>query len=181
MEVKNVYRQGAEDGVFFGILLTMISLSFIYSGKSSIISVLAVVLLLLPPVALFVSQRRYAARMSNFADVPALWMLGLMTSLCGSLICGAVTYCWLQFIEPSFIYDQVQGAIDVWKQVPEMVGDPMLKDMQNAIDRGMLPSAIEFVMNMILLTTFLGSVQSLLLGAVVRFLANKDQKKNETR
>ena len=181
MEVKNVYRQGAEDGVFFGILLTMISLSFIYSGKSSIISVLAVVLLLLPPVALFVSQRRYAARMSNFADVPALWMLGLMTSLCGSLICGAVTYCWLQFIEPSFIYDQVQGAIDVWKQVPEMAGDPMLKDMQNAIDRGMLPSAIEFVMNMILLTTFLGSVQSLLLGAVVRFLAIKDQKKNETR
>lgn len=178
MEVKNVYRQGAEDGMSFGVLLTMISLAFIYSGASSVISVLAVVLLLLPPVALYWFQHRYATKVDKNADISALWMLGLMISLCGSLICGAVTYAWLQYVEPTFIYDQVQGAINVWKQVPEMSGDPMLSDMQHAIDGGLLPSPIEFVMNMILLTTFLGSLQSLLLGVVVRFLTKTKDKTN---
>ena len=178
MEVKNVYRQGAEDGLTFGILLTMISLAFIYSGASSLISVLAVVLLLLPPVALYLFQYRYATRVNNLADISALWMLGLMISLCGSLICGVVTYVWLQYVEPTFIYDQVQGAINVWKQVPEMSSDPMLENMQHAIDGGLLPSPIEFVMNMILLTTFLGSLQSLLLGVVARFLTKTKSKTN---
>lgn len=177
MEVKNVYRQGADDGLLFGALLTAVSLCFIYSGTSAIVAFLAIMLLLMLPVVLFVMQRRYAVKMNGIIDVSSLWMLGLMISLCGSLICGAVTYMWLNFIEPAFIYDQVQGAIEVWRSVPEMQNDSFVNDMQIAIEKGLLPSAIEFVMNMILLTTFFGSMVSLLLAGIVRFLLKCENKK----
>ena len=171
--IKNVYKQSAEDGMLFGALLSAVSLAFIYSDKAALLSLLALLLLFAMPGVLYVLQRRYFRRTGCIADFSTLWMLGLMISLFGSLICGIVTYAWLQFVEPTFIFDQAQAAVDAYKAVPELRDSDIAVALQRAIDEGMLPTAIEFVVNMILLTTFIGSLTALVASLIVRARGGK--------
>ena len=172
---NNLYKHSAEAGLGFGVLLSVVSLSFIYSSESAILSLIAILLLMALPVVLYALQHRFVTRSSAPAEISSLWMLGLMISLFGSLICGVVTYVWLQYVEPTFISDQAQAAVDAYKTIPEMQGSELVTTMQRAIDEGLLPSAIEFVINMILLTTFLGSIVSLITACIARTVCKKNR------
>lgn len=175
MEIKGVYRQGAEDGVLFGIMLSAVSLAFIYSAHSVAVSYLAILLLLAVPVVLYMLLHRYYVKSDGFAEFSAIWMLGILISLFGSLICGVVTYVWLQYLEPTFIYDQVKAAIDVYESIPEMRDSDMVVGMKRAIEEGLLPSPIELVVNMIMLTTFIGSLLSVIISLIVRSFKPKNK------
>ena len=170
---NNLYKHSAEAGLGFGVLLSVVSLSFIYSSESAILSLIAILLLMALPGVLYALQHRFVTRSSAPAEISSLWMLGLMISLFGSLICGIVTYAWLQFVEPTFIFDQAQAAVDAYKAVPELRDSDIAVALQRAIDEGMLPTAIEFVVNMILLTTFIGSLTALVASLIVRARGGK--------
>ena len=120
--------------MLFGALLSAVSLAFIYSDKAALLSLLALLLLFAMPGVLYVLQRRYFRRTGCIADFSKLWMLGLMISLFGSLICGIVTYAWLQLVEPTFIFDQAQAAVDAYKAVPELRDSDIAVALQRAID-----------------------------------------------
>ena len=76
-------------------------------------------------------------------------------------------------MEPTFIFDQAQAAVDAYKAVPELRDSDIAVALQRAIDEGMLPTAIEFVVNMILLTTFIGSLTALVASLIVRARGGK--------
>ena len=166
---KNVYAQGAENGVMVGVYLTVVSMLSFYGTASGVLSLLVLAMLLGFPVLLYVIERRYQRACGGCADVPALWLLGLVSTLCGSLICGLVDYAWLQWVSPGFILDQANAAIEAYEQLPEMRDTELLSSLQRAIDMGMLPTPIEFVVNMILFTTFMGSLLSLMAAFVVNW------------
>lgn len=168
MEKVSVYRQAAKDGVPFGIILTAVSLMVIYTGESGLAAIAAIILMMSLPFALFALMLRYVRNLNPLADIATGWTHGMMISLFGSLICGVVTYVWLQFFEPTFIYDQAESAIEAWKQLPKEQQGDMTAELQKAVDNGLLPTPIEFVVNMILLTTFLGSVLSLFMAWIIR-------------
>ena len=167
VETKNLYIQGAEDGVAMGVLLTATSLAFIYGGRSTVAGFIGIVLACLALVLLYKRLRRHITRTES-AQVAQLWTLGIVIMACGSIICGAVTYVWLEYVEPTFIYDQAMAAIEAYDAIPELSGSDMVATMRLAIDEGLLPSAIEFVVNMIMLTVFTGSLASLIMAAVLK-------------
>lgn len=166
--MANIYKQGAEDGLIFGALLTATSLLMIYSGRSSVLSLLALVMLIVLPVVLFMRLRRCHSMVDAGATISALWTLGVVISVCGSLICGAVTYVWLRYIEPNFIYDSAMSAIEIYSTMPQISQSEMVEQLRTAVNEGLLPSEIKLVVNMMMFTTLLGSVSSLVMAAIIK-------------
>lgn len=159
--------------MLFGALLTATSLLMIYSSLSSILSLFSLVMLIVLPVVLFMLLRRYNAMVDSHVTTGVLWALGVMISICGSLICGAVTYVWLQYIEPDFIYDSAMSAIEAYNALPQFNQSEMVEQLRTAVDEGLLPSAIQLVINMMMFTTLLGSVSSLIMAALIKAFSGK--------
>ena len=165
--VKSVYRQGAEYGVWFGVYLTVMALAIMYGFTHTILMLAAMAMMVAVPAVVYPMLRRYRSQMRGYAPFASLWMLGLMIFICGSLICGAVTYVWMQYVMPTFIYDQVMAAIDVYKAVPGESAAEMVRIMETIVERHALPSAMEVVVQMVMLTTFLGSLVSMVLAFIL--------------
>ena len=165
--VKSVYRQGAEYGAWFGVYLTVMALAIMYGFTHTILMLAAMAMMVAVPAVVYPMLRRYRSQMRGYAPFASLWMLGLMIFICGSLICGAVTYVWMQYVMPTFIYDQVLAAIDVYKAVPGESAAEMARIMETIVERHALPSAMEVVVQMVMLTTFLGSLVSMVLAFIL--------------
>lgn len=165
--VKSVYRQGAEYGAWFGVYLTVMALAIMYGFTHTILMLAAMAMMVAVPAVVYPMLRRYRSQMRGYAPFASLWMLGLMIFICGSLICGAVTYVWMQYVMPTFIYDQVMAAIDVYKAVPGESAAEMVRIMETIVERHALPSAMEVVVQMVMLTTFLGSLVSMVLAFIL--------------
>lgn len=165
--VKSVYRYGAEYGVWFGIYLTLMALAIIYGFSQYTLLLVAMAMFVATPAVIYPMMRRYRTHMHGFAPFASLWMLGLMIFLFGSLICGTVTYVWMQYVMPTFIYDQVVAAIEIYKTVPGDSAAEMVSIMETIIEHHALPSAMEVVVQMVMLTTFLGSLVSMALAFIL--------------
>lgn len=165
--VKSVYRQGAEYGAWFGVYLTVMALAIMYGFTHTILMLAAMAMMVAVPAVVYPMLRRYRSQMRGYAPFASLWMLGLMIFICGSLICGAVTYVWMQYVMPTFIYDQVMAAINVYKAVPGESAAEMVRIMEAIVERHALPSAMEVVVQMVMLTTFLGSLVSMVLAFIL--------------
>ncbi|MDD2961421.1 MAG: DUF4199 domain-containing protein [Muribaculaceae bacterium] len=172
--IKSIYRRGADDGLIFGIYLSAIFLCSVIGVGVPILSILSLLLIIALPLLLFKFLRRSFVASNGLSTFSEVWMLGILIFLFGSLICGVVTYVYLQFIEPTFIYDQVNAALDIYKSMPQMKDAEFVKIIQQAIDQHLLPSAIQIVIQMIWFTIFSGSLLSLLLSAIVRAIRIKE-------
>lgn len=164
---KSVYRWGAEYGVWFGIYLTVMALAMMYGFTYNSLLLLAMAMIIATPAVIYPMMRRYRSAMHGYAPFASLWMVGLMTFAFGSLICGIVTYVWLQYVMPTFIYDQVQVAIETYKNMPGDSAAEMVDMMETVVERHALPTAMEVVVQMIMLTTFLGSILSMILAGIL--------------
>lgn len=165
--LKSVYRWGAEYGLGFGIYLTLMALAIMYGFSHSSLLLVAMAMMVAAPAVVYPMLRRYRTSMRGYAPFASLWMLGILVFLFGSLICGMVTYVWLQYVMPMFIYDQVMMAIDLYKGIPGDDAAEVVRVMEAIVERHALPSPIEVVVQMIMLTTFLGSLVSMALASVL--------------
>lgn len=164
---KSVYRYGAEYGVGFGIYLSLMALAIMYGFDYPLLLLAAIVMIAATPAIIYPMLRRYKTIMHGFAPFASLWLLGIMIFLFGSLICSAVTYLWMQYVMPTFIYDQVMAAIELYKTLPGNEAAEVVKVMESVVQHHALPSPIEVVVQMIMLTTFLGSLVSMALALII--------------
>lgn len=165
--VKSVYRVGAEYGLWFGIYLTLMAFAIMYGFEHTSLMLMAVAMLVATPAIIYQMMRRYRMSVYGYATFAALWMLGLAIFLFGSLICGIVTYVWMQYVMPTFIYDQVTAAIELYKTMPGDEAAQVVEIMQAVIEHHALPSAIDVSIQMIMFVTFLGSMVSMLLAGLL--------------
>lgn len=168
---KSVYKQGAENGLIFGIYLSIIFLLFIYAGDSMLLSMIGLLLILLIPLVTLRFLSRYYISHTDTASFGALWILGFITFLCGSMICGLVTYVWLEYIKPGFIIEQANAALAAYEQVPELKDQDFTVLLRRAIEEKILPTPIQFAAQMIWITTSLGIILSFIIAPIVKLLA----------
>ena len=158
----------ANYGLWFGFYLSGMFLMFVGSDSNAPMSVLTLAMLLLSPVVVLRMLRGAYVRDMAATDFMRLWSIGVMIFFFGSLICALVTVVWIQFLHPDFLYEKAQEAVDVYRTVPEMAGSDVANALQSAIDKGELPTPIEFAMQMGWTTVLLGSVVSLPLAFLAR-------------
>ena len=166
-ERKSVFKRGAECGVPMGLYMSTISLMSLFTDKVPLFSLAVIVMLFVGPYIIYRFQRHYFIEENGMTEYAALWMQGILMVVYGALITGAVTYLVLQYIRPSYIYDQAQMAIDTYNAIPSMKAQlgEILDVMQQAIDQNALPTPIELVFQMFWFVTFSGCMLSSITAA----------------
>ena len=170
MEKKSVYQRGAELGLPVGALLTAISMAMIFADRAPLLGTVALLLLLAGPWLICWLQRRHYVACQGRVQRAELWMLGIMMVLCGAIICLAVTYVVIERFVPDFIYSQADAALQIYKQMPGDTAATMAAAIEEARDKGLLPTTMQFVLQMFWLTSFSGAVLSLVTGYIARRL-----------
>lgn len=183
---KSVYSYGASYGLYFGLYLTLISACFLAS--TTFIETIMLVYLLLAgvPVATFALQYRLQAEEPRFRNNASMWMFGICLFLFGSLICGALTAIYIFAFDPNFIYDYSRMMIEAIENSPLRENyTETIQTLGNVLDKHLLPSVMETMFLMIWLTTFGGSILSLILAPIVCYFrqsyANKNKNQNIIR
>ena len=174
---KSIFQQAGEWGLPFGLYLSCGAVSFIFADWFPPLSVVFFVIMLCTPLVSYYFQRRRFIEDDGFTEYAALWMLGIMLYLLGGVLSSLVAYLILQYGRPGFIEQQAIAAIDVYSKMPQMKDSEMLRMLQRAIDRNMLPTPIELVFNVFWFVAFLGSVTS----AITALLAQRRLPRHRNR
>lgn len=164
----NPYRRAAENGIPFGAYLSAMAVGSIFADRMPLLALAVLVMMVATPVVVYRFQRRYFIDEQGFTEFAALWMMGIMMFVFGSLIAGLVTYLTATMARPDFIYDQANQVIATYSQLPEFKDSEMVSVLQKMVDEGMLPSPIETVFNMFWAMTFGGAILSAVTALVAQ-------------
>lgn len=172
---KNIYSLSAELGVPFGLLLSVEAVSALYADKMPILSILATFIMLAAPVVLFMWQRKRYVASNGFATFTELWAMAIFTTLGGALIMALATYLTLSFLRPTALYDQMKLLLE---SNSIAFDKDTVKTFRKMIDKGMLPSPIDYSMMQFWLISSLGSVGGLLTAFIAWKIPVKKKDNN---
>jgi len=162
---KNIYTLSAELGVPFGILLSIMAVAMIFADKVPPCALIATFIIFACPVVLYFFQRKRFVASDGFASFSELWILAIFTTIGGCLIMAMVYYLTISFIRPEALYEQLQFILDKNNNIDAETATTL----QKMIDRGLLPSPLEFSIMQFWLFASLGCVG----GAVTALIASK--------
>lgn len=173
MTYKSVYRRAADSGWIFGVYLSVTSMLSLLSTQITIFGIITLIMMIGVPFLLFVFLRKMFIEEMGTSKFSALWMYGILLFLFGSLIAGLVTYIYLQYINPTYMYDTLVQTLNLLKSSPIPDAKDMINIIQTFIDKKLIPSPIEVVMQMIWLTTLTGSFLSIIVSGIVHMIKIK--------
>ncbi len=165
---KSVYRYGAEYGRYMGMYLIALSACFIGSSRLPVLSLVMAVMLIAFPVIIYFQLRNIYRESPHNRTFSALWTAGIMSTLCGCLICALATAAWLIYVQPNFFADYIRSAIQTI-QLSDMRAEYQAETemLQQALESGASPSPMQFVLSMVWSTVFLGSIISMVCSWVL--------------
>lgn len=172
-EAPSVYKRGAEDGLWMGLLLSAAFLTDAYSLKVPILALISLVLKVAVPVMAYIWLKRDYLRYPTMRFFSALWMHGIAFFFFGSLICAVVMFVFLRFVYPDFIIDTVHQAIDAYNSIDVPSAHEFADSLQHIIDMHALPSPITLAVTQIWAVTFGGSILTMILAFFVRLFNRK--------
>ena len=132
------------------------------------------VLMMGTPLVVYYFQRRKFLEDDGFTEYAALWMLGIMLFILGSVLASFIVFFILRYGRPDFMYDQARQVIQAYSEMPEMRDSEFLTILQRMVDGHRLPSPIEVVFNMFWFVTFGGSLTS----AITALIAQRKLKQH---
>lgn len=173
---KSIYQRASEWGVPFGLYLACAATAMIFADWFAPLSLLFFILALGTPLVVYYFQRRKFIEDDGFADYSALWMLGIMLFLLGTVLASFIIFLILQYGRPGFIYDQAHAALEAYSKIPELRDSDLVHVLQRMVNEKLLPTPIEMVFNMFWFVTFGGSLTSAVTALLARRPLNRRQR-----
>ncbi|MDE6042889.1 MAG: DUF4199 domain-containing protein [Muribaculaceae bacterium] len=164
----SVYRRGARDGAWMGLVLCGLFASWALSMRSPLASVAFMVLALAVPVLACMQLRRSFRIDMGMSTLSALWMQGICTFFFGTLLMAALALVWLRWWQPGLIQDSLLQAADVYAGIDNPDARRMAADVHTLIDKGLVPRPVDVALSLLWGGVFSGSILSLVCGAVLR-------------
>lgn len=165
---KSIYQRASEWGIPFGLYLACAGIASVFADWFQPLSFLFIVMVLFTPMLVYYFQRRLFIEEDGFTEYAALWMLGIMLFMLGTVLASFIMYLVIQYARPEFIYDQAKGVIQAYKELPEMRNSEFLKVLQRMVNERLLPAPIEMVFNAFWLITSCGCITSAITALVAR-------------
>lgn len=164
----SVYKRGADDGFILGIYLSVWILAVCYTLYYPIMSWVSFVLSCGVPVLLYVMLRRSYVRDFGLSAFSFLWLQGIISFVCGTLMMAAVGFIFMRFIKPEFLPELVTYVADIYEQSPSAEARTIGENMHKMVELRALPQPIYVVIEMMLFGIFSGSMLSMLVTGLVR-------------
>ena len=165
---QSIYRKASEWGVPFGLYLACAGVTTVFADMFPPLSVLFLILLLGIPLVVYYFQRLFFIEEDGFTEHAALWMLGIMIVLLGTVLASFIIFLVIQYGRPEFIYEQAQAALKAYSETPEMRDSEMLRVLQRMVDERLLPTPIEMVFNVFWFVTFGGCIISAITALIAQ-------------
>lgn len=173
---KSIFQRASEWGVPFGLYLACGGMSFIFADWFAPLGLVFFVLFFATPIVVYYFQRRKFIEDDGFTEYSALWMLGIMLFMLGTVLASFIIFLVLQYGRPDFMHDQVTHFIKAYSEIPNKDDNEvmLLSILQRMVDEQRLPTPIEVVFNAFWFITFGGSVTS----AITALIAKRKLKKH---
>lgn len=172
----SVYKLGAEDGLVMGPLLAT---TVIMVGASTFVPVFfwfTLALMIMVPIVCFRLLKRSYLAYTAESTFSALWLEGICMFFFGGLIMAAVVYVALRWVWPTFIFDMATMAVDIYSDSTSADAKQVADVLKDLIKKGGLPSPIDIALELIYAVVFSGSLLSMLLSGIVRYIGGRPAK-----
>ena len=173
---KSIFQRASEWGVPFGLYLGVAALASIFADKMPVLSLVFWLMILGVPFLVYYFQRRKFIEDDGFTEHAGLWMMGIMLFILGGMLASLIAYLVLQYIRPSFMYEQAQAVIEAYDKVPQMKDSEVLRVIKRMVDQRLMPAPIEVVFNAYWFIAFGGSLLSAITAIVARRTINKNHQ-----
>lgn len=164
----SIYQKASVWGFPFGLYLACAGVASVFMDWFQPLAFVFMVLALGTPLVAYYFQRRYFIEEDGFTEYAALWMLGIILFMLGTVLASFIMFLVIQFVRPEFVYDQAKEVIRSYSEVPELRDGELVRVLRRAVDERMLPSPIETVFNAFWFVTFGGCVTSAITALLAR-------------
>lgn len=165
----SVYGYGARLGLRMGAWLCAMSACLLLSVKLPAAIFLLLPLLLLLPVYHYRLMAGVWKAAPEHRNVSALWLLGIVIFVCGSLICALATGVEMLLFQPHFFPDYIRQTILTLQQAGMQAQyAEQIEFMHKMLEARVFPTPMQFVISMLWATTFSGSVISLVFAIMLQ-------------
>ena len=163
---KSSYRRGAEDGVYFGAILSAVVLSMLLTVRVPFLSLLSIVLIAFVPFMAYKYILRGVYQRGEQSRFSEAWMHGISIFFFGALIMGVVMYVYLRFVDPGYMAANVRQAVVVLRDSGTEESLSTARRLQYMVDHKMLPNAIHWTFGTMWLVIMTGTMLSIILAAI---------------
>ena len=174
MNNKSIFKYASEAGLPMGIYLTIISACLLLSIQLPPLGFLVTPLTIGFPFMIWFLLKRIVQIEPSYMKLSTLWLGGIYTVIFGTLICMFLTGLYLVFVNPGFINEYARLLI-VQLEEADIANEyaPTIAILKNAVSSGALPTGMDFNITMGWLTSFSGSVLSLIIAFLMTSVRRK--------
>lgn len=165
---RSIFERAASNGLWMGLYFAAIFMAMVGSVRFGMLNIAVMTLMLFVPYLVYrqlLTTHREAHGMESFAG---LWMQGIITFICGSLILCAVSYLFLRFCYPNFMYDSCIQILDTYEKNPDMPKDALFDVARSIADNRNLIRPTDIAVAYLWAGSFTGSILSLILAPIVK-------------
>lgn len=173
LERKSLLMYSMEGGVWLGLYLVLRFVCSVAGTLSPLFDALALVLLVGTPFVLYYIMLRYHRQNDYLSGFSLLWMMGIMLFFFASLISAIPEYIYYQYINPDFIANAMSQSMELIENMGLMKNDEAYKQMQQLVEEGTAPTALQMIMSSMWSNVFFGSLLSIV---VAPFVLRKKKK-----
>lgn len=166
--IVSPYRRGADKGLYLGVWFCAMFFALVYSIEVPLLGFVALLLFAGVPFVEYRFLRRTYVEERGMTTLSGLWMQGIVTFGCGSLINAAVITVWLRWIRPDYIMERLNEAIEFYGAIDEPTAQQAADMLQRMVDARMVPTAVSIALETVWLAIFTGSILSLILSLLAR-------------
>ena len=175
---RSVYNIGATNGITIGVLLAAMFLMQSYGLHNFVLLIIGDLLMLAVPFVAYRLLVRDHDRYSYMRSVSAVWLDGIVTFICGSIILALVMYMFLRFLQPGFTAEQISNVANLYRELKTSQGDAMAKALEQLVATHQVPSPIQLAFSMLWLTSFGGAMLSMVLALIIRYITRRKVPKD---
>ena len=169
----SIYQKASVWGIPFGLYLTCAGVASVFMDWFNPLAMVCILLMVCAPLVVYYVQRRYFIEENGFVEYAAMWMLGIMLYMFGTVLASFIMFLIIQYIRPDFVYDQANMVIKSYSEIPEMRDSELVHVLKRAVEERRLPSPIETVFNAFWFVTFGGCITSAITAIFARRTINK--------
>lgn len=164
----SVYRRGADDGFILGTYLSVWIILVCASLYNSITGLIGLVMAAGVPGLIFAMLRRSYVKDLGMSTFSFLWLQGIVTFVCGTLMMAVVAFIYMRFIHPDYVQELFLFVADRADELPSEGNHAMAQQFRLMVEMKKCPSPIYVVLELMMSGIFTGSILSMLVTWLVR-------------
>lgn len=169
-EAKNNVTQYA---MKYGLVLSVYFIAKFFINTQSLTSptaaLISIIFIVGLPFFIYFMTKKFKDNLEEYPlSFTIGWMFIFLTFFYASLPEALFSYVYLQYINPGYLFDQVETAMNIMTDVPMLSENGFLSQVMNNLETAPSPTPIQYSLQLIFSNMFYGSIIAIIVAALLR-------------